>query len=191
MPPWPGTLMSPLTGRLRRDEGPPRSARAVAGGPLRVVLSEKGFAMRIARALFVVLLLLPAPVVRGQAPPADLRDQYNTRSLEAAQHVAKAVQLSQGKKHKEALAAAKAAVAADPKCQSAYFWQALILTDLGEIPDAIAVYKTCLSDDVNRSPRTSATAAVNLAITLAKLKRHDEAHVWFTRGILEDSANRF
>src|SRR5260370_14092200 len=145
--------------------------------------------MRLRPALFAALLLLPAPVLRGQAPPADLRDQYNTRSLEAAQHLAKAIKLAQGKKSNEALEAATAAIAADPKCQMAHYWHAIILSDLGEVAEAITAYKKSLSDDVNRSPRVSATAAVDLAITLAKLKQHDQAHVWFTRGILEDFAN--
>jgi S1-C subfamily serine protease len=42
---------------------------------------------------------------------------------------------------------------------------------------------------VVRFPKISANAAVNLAITLAKLEEYDESSLWFTRAILEDSGN--
>ncbi len=121
----------------------------------------------------------------------DPRDQFNTRSLEAATQLAQAVRLSQAKQHQTALTAVEAALQADPQCQMAYYWQSIILADLGEIPRSIAALKKCLSDDVNRSPSVSASAAVNLGITLSKVEEYAEAHRWFTRAILEDHRNAF
>jgi tetratricopeptide (TPR) repeat protein len=138
--------------------------------------------------------LVPCALLLGWACTApaqgrDIRDQYGTRNLEAAKSVGQAIQLSQAKKHQDALAAAEAAVKADPQCQMALFWRAIILGDLGQIDESIAAYKECLADGVNRSPDVSANAAVNLAITLGKLTEYDESNLWFTRAILEDFAN--
>src|SRR5262249_53706443 len=43
--------------------------------------------------------------------------------------------------------------------------------------------------DVARKPGISANAAVNLGLTLARLKKYDEANLWFTRAIVEDEGN--
>jgi S1-C subfamily serine protease/Tfp pilus assembly protein PilF len=145
--------------------------------------------MRPTHLLVALLLVLPAAPAPGQPPPRDLRDQFGTRSLEAAQHLAKAIDLAQNKKLKEALEPVKAAIAADPRCQMAHFWHGNILLDLGDVEEAMTAYKKSLSDEVNPSANVSANAAVNLAMTLAKLKQHDEANVWFTRAILEDPTN--
>jgi S1-C subfamily serine protease/Tfp pilus assembly protein PilF len=135
---------------------------------------------------FVLALCL---VNTSFAQRQDPRDQFNTRSLEAAKHMAQAVELAQAKKNKEALAAAEAALNADPQCQMAHYWKSIILADLGEIPESIAALKKSLSDDVNRSTLISANAAVNLGITLSKVEEYEEASRWFTRAILEDHNN--
>src|SRR5438552_4172682 len=82
---------------------------------------------------FAVLLVL-AGGARSQE--RDLREQFGTQSLEAAKNIQQAIQLSQAKKHKEALAAIEEALKADKQCQMAYFQKALILSDLGDIEEA-------------------------------------------------------
>lgn len=138
---------------------------------------------------FAVFLVLAGS---ARSEERDLREQFGTQSLETAKSIQQAIQLSQAKKNKEALAAIEEALKADKQCQMAYFQKALILSDLGDIEESLKAYKTSLSDDVRRTRLISANAAVNLAITNAKLKEYDEAGVWFTRGILEDydNANR-
>jgi S1-C subfamily serine protease/Tfp pilus assembly protein PilF len=140
------------------------------------------------RALAVLFLIL---LTSGGRSQSDIRDQYGTKDLEAAQHIQRGIQLGQTRKHKEAIAAFDAALKLDKQCQMAYFQRALSQADLGNIEEAIEGYKTALSDTVRRSRNISAVAAVNLAITYAKLKEFDDAHLWFTRAILEDSENQF
>jgi S1-C subfamily serine protease len=141
-----------------------------------------------ARALLALafVLALAWPV---RADERDPRDQYGTPSLEAARKLDRALELSEAKKHKEALAAIEEAIKADDKCQLAYFAKSVILGDLGEIPASIEALKKCLSDDVRRTPHQSAQAAVNLGLILGKLGEYDESNLWFTRAILEDHAN--
>lgn len=143
--------------------------------------------MRLAWTSLVALTFLIAVPAFGQGP--DLREQFSTRSLEAANHIKKGIDLAQARKSKEALAALEAALVADPGCQMAHYWKGIVCSDLGKIEECIAAYKKALSDDVRRTTNISAQTAVNLAITLAKLDENDEANLFFTRAILEDSAN--
>src|SRR5215510_1241305 len=138
---------------------------------------------------FLVLLLIPAGLARGQQ--RDLRDQYGSKSLEAAKLVHQASEYIHAKKAKPALEAAESAIKEEPTCQTAYFIKALALHDLGEVEKAIETYKFLLSDKVSPRPQISAQGANNLAITYAKLKEFDDANLWFTRAILEDPTNRF
>src|SRR5262245_25914203 len=140
--------------------------------------------------ILVILTLLLAVATRGTGQQRDLRDQFGTKSLEAAKHIAEAIRLAMAKKHDEALPAIKAALKADPRCQMAHFWHANILRNLGEIPECIAAYKKALADDIPRGSNISAMAAQSLGDIHAKLGKNDEAHVWFTRAVLEDTDNR-
>jgi S1-C subfamily serine protease/Tfp pilus assembly protein PilF len=140
---------------------------------------------------FLLALVVLIPLTGAHAQERDLRDRFGTRSMEAATQIQRARQLSQAKKDKEALAALDAAIKADGQCQMAHYLRGLTLGNLGEIPQAIEAYQTSLSEGVARFPRISATAANNVAITLAKLKRYDESNRYFTRAILEDHANTF
>jgi S1-C subfamily serine protease len=142
-----------------------------------------------AHRFWLSLVLFLAFLARGAAQQRDLRDQFGTTSLEAAKQIAQAIQLSNAKKHKDAQVAIEAALKADPRCQMAHYWRAIILGNLGEIPESMAAYKKCLSDDVRRSQNISANAAVNLAITYGKLDEFEESHRWFTRAIMEDFNN--
>jgi Tfp pilus assembly protein PilF len=144
---------------------------------------------RLSTRAAVVALLLLAASARAQEP--DLRTKFGTTSDEAAKNIKEALDLAQAKKPKEALAALDAAVKADKECQMAHFQRALVLGDLGMKDEAVAAYKTCLSDDVRRSPNISAVAAVNLGINYAIRKENGDAQLWLTRGILEDSDNRY
>jgi S1-C subfamily serine protease/Tfp pilus assembly protein PilF len=135
----------------------------------------------------VVVILLLAGHARSQE--RDLRKQYGTNSLEAAQHLKEALELLQAKKAKEALVEFDKAIKADDKLQLAYFNKAIALAELGTVDEAMETYKKCLSDSVRHSQNITAMAAVNLGLTLAKLKENDEANVWLTRGVLEDWNN--
>jgi S1-C subfamily serine protease/Tfp pilus assembly protein PilF len=140
--------------------------------------------------ILVTLALLFALVTRGAAQQRDLRDQFGTKSLQAARHFAKAIRLARAKKHPEALAAIQAALKADPRCQLMHFWHGNTLRTLGKISECIAAYKKALAADIPRGANISAMAAQSLGDVLFKLEKYDEAGVWFTRAVLEDGGNR-
>ena len=144
--------------------------------------------MRSLQKLLAVVIVLCSFVV-GLCEEQDLRDRYGTRSLEAAQQIARAIELSKASKYKEALAAVDAALKADDRAQMAYYWRGNILSNLGEVPDSIAAYKKSLSSDVTRSRKISASAALNLGLLFGKLNETDESNVYFTQAILADHDN--
>src|SRR5262245_37844061 len=128
-----------------------------------------------------LLFVLARPAAAQEA----LRVRFGTNSLGAAQTLSKCLDHPQARKHNEALAAAQDAIKLDPKCQIAYFFRAFSQGELGQIDEAIDGYKICLSDDVSRSRKISALSAGNLALTLMKLDRHEEAQLYFSRAIME------
>ncbi len=138
-------------------------------------------------ASLVVVLLAPGVRARQR----DLREDYGTKSLEAAQSIKQGLDLQQAKKPKEALEAFDKAITLDDGCPFAYFQKAIVLNDLGNVEEAMEAYKKCLSDSVRPSRFISALAAVNLGLTLAKLNENDQANVWLSRGIVEDWNNGF
>lgn len=143
--------------------------------------------MRLHPIVLALFLLAPPSLVLGQG--RDLRDQYGTRSLEAARQISQAIKLSQARKHKEARTAVEAAVKADPRCQMAHYLKGIILGSLGDIDGSIAAYKKAYSDDVARTRHLSSHIAFNLAMTYGRLENYGASDVWFTRAILEDSDN--
>jgi S1-C subfamily serine protease/Tfp pilus assembly protein PilF len=143
--------------------------------------------VRIVRMKAIVVLLVLAVPVSAQ----DLRDRYTTQSLEAAKLIDQTIRLVEAKKSRQALKSIDEAIKADPKCQMAHYWRGIAAYDSGDVEASVEAYKKALSDDVVRNPNISANAATNLALTYARLKEYDDACLWFTRAILEDSGNKF
>jgi S1-C subfamily serine protease/Tfp pilus assembly protein PilF len=148
---------------------------------------QKVILMRCRPLLVVLLVALALSPHRSQGQ--DLRDQFGTQSLKAARALSQAVTLARAKKLKDALTAVESAIKADPRFQMGYYWKGMILADLGEIDDSLTAYKKALSDDVVRNRHISAHAANNLALTSVRLEKYEAANFWFSRAILEDSAN--
>ncbi len=121
----------------------------------------------------------------------DIRKRFGTSSLDAAKQIGRAIQLSGEKKHKEALVAIDAAIKADGRSQMAYYWKGIILGHLGEVPDSIDAYKKSLSNQVTRSRKITASAAINLGLLFGKLNELDESNVYFTQAVLADFDNTF
>jgi S1-C subfamily serine protease len=119
----------------------------------------------------------------------DLRQRFDTASIEAARQIERAIELSHVKRYKEALAAAEAAIKADGQSQMAHYYKATVLSQLGEIPDSIAAFKKCLSGDVTRSRKGTVSATVQLALLLAKINELDESSVYLTQAVLTDFDN--
>ncbi|MBN1506870.1 MAG: trypsin-like peptidase domain-containing protein [Sedimentisphaerales bacterium] len=137
-----------------------------------------------------VTILVTFSLVMGQSPKKrDLREQYGTRSSEAARFLSEAIDLSQKKQHVQALAAAEKAIRADRQCSLALYWRALILFDLGRIDQAIEAYEELVDMEGNSDVQVS--AATDLGLTYAKLQKHDEALRAFSRAILVDPTDRF
>lgn len=138
--------------------------------------------------LFSVLSLLVATV--AVAKTSDSRKEYGTRSLMAAQQIARSIDLQNSKNLEGALEAIELAIEADRQCQMAYYRKALILGDLGRIDECLAAYKTCISLPSGDNKILTVDAALNLALTLAKLKEYEESNFWFSQAIVEDPHNK-
>jgi S1-C subfamily serine protease len=144
--------------------------------------------MRIA-GTFLVATVVVCSLSVGFSQEEDLRQRFETGSIEAAKQIGQAIELSQATKYKEALAAAESAIKADGQAQMAYFHKAKILSNLGEVPESIAAYKKCLSSDVTRSRKGTVTAAMQLGLLFAKLNELDESSVYLTQAVLVDPDN--
>jgi S1-C subfamily serine protease/Tfp pilus assembly protein PilF len=138
----------------------------------------------------VVIVFVAFPVVMAQTPKSrDLRDQYGTRSLEAARFLSQAIDLSDNKQHAQALAAVEKAIRADQRCRLALYWKALILTDLGRVDEAIEVHRKLI--DLDDGSDVGVSAAINLGLIYIDLQKPDQAVQAFSRAILGDPVNRF
>jgi len=119
----------------------------------------------------------------------DLRKRFGTRSLTAAKLIAEALGHERAKRPAEGIRALDAALRADPKCEFALYYKALLLGDLGRIPEAISTYERCLSLTKTGAKRpTSVTihSAINLGLIYCRLKKNAEANRWFTYAIVKD-----
>ena len=127
--------------------------------------------------------------VFSAASAADLREQYGTRSLDAAAHIEAAINLSRDKKPADADKEIDLAIQADPTCAMSRYWKGIITGQLGDIDQSMEHYKKCISlrNDDNR--KIIASAEGNLGKTLGRLKRYDEAGYWLSRAIVEDEGN--
>jgi Tfp pilus assembly protein PilF len=144
----------------------------------------------MARLTFFVTVLVTFSFAMAQSPKnRDLREQYGTRSLEAARLLSEAIDLSQKKEHVQALATIEKAIRADGQCALSLYWRALILSDLGRIDEAIQLFQRLIGRDDGSGVRVS--AATNLGLTYARLEKHDQAVRAFSQAILADPANRF
>jgi S1-C subfamily serine protease/Tfp pilus assembly protein PilF len=144
----------------------------------------------MAKRTLAVTVFVTFSVVMAQSPKTrDLREQYGTRSLEAARLLSEAIDLSQNKQNVQALATVEKAIRADQRCSLALYWRAVILTDLGRIDEAIDAYRKLINLD-DRSD-VSMSAVTNLGLLYIGLEKPDEALRAFSRAILVDPVNRF
>ena len=124
------------------------------------------------------------------AQDKDLRDQYGTRSLEAAQKIKQAIDAAEQKQFPKAQAAIDAALKADPNSQMAQFWRGIILSDIGDIDEALKSLEKAVTAGAPPSKYISVQAATNRGLLLGRLKRYDESNHWFSRALLEDPLDR-
>ena len=124
------------------------------------------------------------------AQDRDLRTQFNTRSLETAQHIDSAIQNTRAKTFAAALKEIDAALAIEPKCQMALYWKALILSDLGDLDKSAEFYQKSVEQSDHPSPTITLDACVDLGILLGRIERPDESNFWLSRAILEDPSDR-
>ena len=142
----------------------------------------------VGAALFAVLFAFGSP---ADAQQRDLRAQFGTRSLEAAQAINRAIRASQQQQHKSAKEAIEKALSHDKNCRMAYYWQAIILGDLGDIEKALASYAQCIKLDPTGRSHLTFEASMNTALTYGRLGESDKARLWFTRALMADPSNRF
>jgi tetratricopeptide (TPR) repeat protein len=134
-------------------------------------------------AAFIFMLIIIPSLARADG---DIRDQYGTRSLEAAQDIDAAIKFSNANQSDSALNEIDLAVKADPSCAMAWYWQGIIKCDMGDLDGGIAAYKSCAALSNPQNIEITTDAKTNLGITLGQLKRYDESIYWFSRAITED-----
>jgi len=142
------------------------------------------------RTLAVALVVFTSTALAwGQGQ--DVRRRYGTNSLVAAQALSRAITLSQSKKPAAAMAAVSEAIKADPTCQLAHYWHAIISSDLGDVDKAIASFKKsyALRHPPTGGLNVTMDTALNLGLTLGMLGRYDESNIWFTNALLTDPAD--
>lgn len=139
---------------------------------------------RCVLAILVALCVLMPCSLSAQ----DLREKYGTRSAEAARCMQLGLQFSQQKQHAQALAQFKKAYALDPHFDLAFYWAALVHGDMGNLDEAIAIYKKLIERERKKSKVNNIIpdAAVNLALTYARLGKNKEANHWFTEALMLD-----
>ncbi len=153
---------------------------------LRVLLGFWEQVMRNVNVLILLVLAGMGPAIVSAAE-RDSRAQYGTRSLQAAKHIAATINLSRQKKNLEALKEAQSAIAADPSCQMAHYWHAIVLMDLGRIDQAKAKYEHVYKlGDTHQADNLTVEVAVDLGLIHGRLKEYDKSSIWFTRAIVCD-----
>jgi len=142
------------------------------------------------RTLAVVVVVGWASVLWGQSE--DPRRRYGTNSLAAAKALSRAITLSQSKKPADAMIAITAAIKADPTCQLAHYWHAIISSDIGNVDQAIAAFKKsyALRHPPTGGLNVTVDTALNLGLTLGMLGRYEESNVWLTNALLADPADK-
>jgi tetratricopeptide (TPR) repeat protein len=136
------------------------------------------------RVLSLAVLLLAADRLHGQE---DLRKQYHTPSVPAAEKIAAALAHVDAGDAAKALADIEEALEADPKCVFATFHKARLLRNQGKAPEAIEAYKKVVAAGKRIAIlRTSvaAQAMIELGTVYSQLKEYDEGNKWFTELIL-------
>jgi tetratricopeptide (TPR) repeat protein len=135
----------------------------------------------------LLLLILTWSAAAEQDP----RDQYGTQSLDAARAFQRGLTLSNQKEFRTALAAFKQAADLDKAFELARYWMALSYGDLGDVDSAIDNYKAVIQiGKEHKVTNVTVDAAVNLALTYAKLEKNTEASRAFTEAILLDPSDQ-
>lgn len=134
--------------------------------------------------LLAAALLLSGALASAQ----DLREQFGTRSQEAAVALQEGMNLVQQKQPQAALPKLRRAIELDPGFELAIYWLASAQLDLGDVEPALALYQK-IHDSALRGGRVtniSVDACLNSGLVQAKIGRLDESAIWFSRAVLLD-----
>ncbi|MGB6043958.1 MAG: hypothetical protein WBF93_12435, partial [Pirellulales bacterium] len=122
----------------------------------------------------------------------DLRKRFGTATHAATQQLAIAVERDHQGNRKGALEAVEMALAVEPNSIFALRLKAQMLRDLGNVTEAIAVYRTAISADRRQEvAQRDATilAMQELGTLLSRLENYEEGNLWLSKAILSDPAN--
>lgn len=133
-----------------------------------------------------VLAMALAGAASGQTE--DLRERYGTRSLEAANAIHRGLELMEQRKPKESLAALNEALKLDAGSVMALYQRGHAYMNMGLLDEGLADWKTVVewSEQGRGSMLLGTDAAVNVGLSLGRLKQYPESNQWFTRAILMD-----
>jgi len=138
--------------------------------------------MRVKVGLSIIILSAAWATTQGQVE--DLRERYGTRNMEAARLIKTGLELATQKQFTRALQAFDAALRLDGQCQMAHFQRGMTLIDMGRVTQGLASFKKAI--ELGQSVWLNVNAAINMGLTLARLRRIDEARYWLTQAVLLD-----
>ncbi len=128
-------------------------------------------------------------------PPQDLLKQYGTESNACALAINRAMKATESEELETALQQIRIAMTADPKCEMAQYWHAIILGDSGRVEDAIAAYEKMVDGPLRNQSAQKVSEMVidgliNLGITHGTRGNLDQSIVRFSQAAQSDITNR-
>ena len=134
-------------------------------------------------AVLVVCLSAFATIVRAQ----DLRQQFGTRSLEAAKALDQGIKLANAGQSAQAIELLDKAIATDSNLQLAYYWKGIAQVDAGKIVEAVTTHEQLLAvAERTAVGNVTIDACINMGLTLGKAQEEKDAALWLTKAVMLD-----
>ena len=128
-------------------------------------------------------------------PEEDLLKRFGTESQACAQALDSAIKAAEAKNLEDAFTNIDAALAADPSCEMAIYWNGVILGDAGRVDEAVTTYKKLTEGAYTRRNSEDVSGIVidalnNLGIMEGTRGNLDQSLLHFSRAIQLDLPNR-
>lgn len=123
------------------------------------------------------------------AEDEDLRQEYGTNSLAAAQHFQRAIAVSEQERWPDVLKEIDLALELDANFQLARYWHGLAHAQMGDMDTAIASFEQCCLTFARSS--VTIDGAINLGLIHAQTGNDEASCYWFSWAIANDPDDEF
>lgn len=143
----------------------------------------------------MIKCLLVSIAITLAQPSQDLMKQYGTESSACALAINQAMKATERKELDIALQQIQIAMKADPKCEMAQYWHAIILGDAGRVEDAITAYERMVdgplgNQSIKKVSEMVIDGLINLGITHGTHGNLDQSIARFSQAAQSDITNR-